>query len=187
MATQRVATGTALLDPANVLKHVGVAYGQRVADLGCGSGAHFTLQAAKIVGDRGKVYAVDVVKDILPSVQTKAKLEGLDNIETVWTNLEVYGGAKRIADNSLDVALLVNVLFQSKKHVAVFKEARRMVKPGGIVVVIDWKPTAAPIGPVIGDRVTEENIRTAAQSAGLREERAFEPGRFHYGLIFAKT
>lgn len=182
---ERVATGTVLLNPFQILKDVGVGFGMMVGDLGCGSGGFFALQAAKLVGARGRVYAVDVVKHVLQSIEAKASIEGVGNIITVWSNLEVYGGAKTIKDQMLDVAIIVNVLFQSKQKADILREARRMLKPTGKLVVIDWKTTSSPVGPVIGDRVTEESLLAAAHEAGLKEVSTFEAGKFHYGFVFA--
>src|SRR3989304_3425099 len=95
MVNQRYAGGNELLDAEHLLGEVlAIPYGASVADLGCGSMAFFTLQAAKLAGDKGRVYACDIVKEVLSSVEGKARQEGLLNIKTVWTNLETVGAAK---------------------------------------------------------------------------------------------
>ena len=183
---ENVASGKTLLDPVKILQHVGVGFGQKFVDLGCGGAGYFVLQAAKMVGERGKVYAVDVVKAALSSLESRAKTEGVSNVQTVWSNLEVYNAAKVIENESLDIALAKNVLFQSKKHIEFLKEAHRMLKQGGKLVVIDWRPTSTPVGPPISTRVTEEQVRSAAQAAGFTESGTFDAGKFHYGIIFKK-
>jgi len=164
---------------------VGIGYGNVVGDLGCGGMGYFTLQAGKLVGDKGQVYAVDVVKTVLPSIETRAKLEGLNNIKTIWSNLEVLG-ATRIKESSLDFTLVINVLFQSKKQREILEEAIRLLRKNGKLVVVDWSTSRAPLGPAIKDRVPLEKIEAMAQSLNLKKEKTFEAGPYHYGFVFVK-
>lgn len=156
-----------------------------VADLGCGNPGYFTIPASQMVGDKGMVYAVDVVESVLSSVNGAAKLAGAHNIQTVWSNIENVGATK-IAEGSLDVALLVNVLFQTKNHAAVIHEASRLLKTGGRLLVVDWKMTGTPLGPSAERRVPPERIRMAARDANLDETDSFDAGQFHFGLLFRK-
>jgi precorrin-6B methylase 2 len=82
--------GTSLLDPEKILRNeLQLGAKSRVADLGCGTMGYFTLAAARLVGREGLVYAIDVLKDVLSSVASRASLENLDNVKTVWSNLEI--------------------------------------------------------------------------------------------------
>lgn len=177
--------GNELLKPAEILKRVGVSYNMRIGDLGCGGRGYFTMQAAQMVGDKGVVYAVDVLKSALTSVANLAALAGLHNIRTVWSNLEMPGATK-IPAHSLDMVLLVNMLFQSKKHAEILREAERLLSSGGSMLVIDWKPAGSPLGPPPSMRFSPESIRTIAESLHLKETEAFEAGQFHFGLVFQK-
>lgn len=157
----------------------------KVGDLGCGAHGFFTLQSARAVGNKGIVYAVDVLKSALESIDSKTHLEGLANIKTVWSNLEILGATK-IPEESLDRALLINVLFQVQKHQEVIKEAARLLKPEGKLLVVDWKPQAAPFSVPAEKRVPEEKVKSFTQNAGLNLEKEFEAGPYHYGLVFIK-
>src|SRR3989344_3933288 len=144
MATSIISGGNALLQPRQILKeHLRVQPGQSVGNFGCGGGGFFTLECARLVGDQGVVYAVDIVKAALSSVDGKAKLQGLYNVKTVWSDLEVVG-ALQIPEQSLDHGLLVNVLFQSKKHDDILREVTRLIKPQGKLLIIDWNQTPIP-------------------------------------------
>ncbi|MBU0613159.1 class I SAM-dependent methyltransferase [Patescibacteria group bacterium] len=182
---KKTAGGNELLNPETILNQAGVGYGNIVGDLGCGGMGYFTLQAAKAVGDKGQVYAVDVVKTVLQSVETKAKLDGLTNIKTIWSDLEVPGATK-INEASLDFALLINVLFQTQKHEEMIKESVRLLKRGGKLVVVDWKKNDTPFGPKTEARVLKEKVQEIAEKLGCVLERSLETGPYHYWLEFIK-
>lgn len=177
---------TVIIPAHDVLRRVGLDVGQRCADLGVGRQANFSIAAAQLVGPRGQVYAVDVVKEILPAVQSKAQLHNINNIVTVWSDLEIYGATKAIADSSLDVGMLITVLFQSKQQVAMMKEAVRMVKLGGKLLIVDWKKGATTFGPALDVRPDQAVLKTIAQQLGLQLVDEFEAGPFHFALVFQK-
>lgn len=176
---------TELLNPQKIMKLAGVEYGWRVADLGCGTG-FIALAAARLVGDKGLVYGVDVLKSALRSVESRARLDGLTNFKAVWSNLEVYGATK-IPQGTLDLALIVNTLFQSKKHQEIIREASRLLKDGGLLLIVDWKKQGSPMGPPMNDRIDKENVKQIAQRAGFSLEQEVEPWPYHFGLVFRKA
>ncbi|MFH1226050.1 MAG: methyltransferase domain-containing protein [bacterium] len=187
MPTKQVSGGNTLLNQRQLLEKVGLVQGMAVADLGCGTSGYFVLISAEMVGNSGRVYALDVQKSVLAGVVSAAKMSRFHNIETVWSNLEIYGGAKAIKDGSLDVALLINTLFQSTKKAEIIKEMARMLKPGGLALVIDWKMTDAPMGPAVASRVKKEEVIGWASQNGLKLKEEFEAGQYHFGLIFIKS
>ena len=183
---KKQAGGNQLLNPKEILENkTGLGYGNVVADLGCGPKAYFTFQSARLVGDRGTVYAVDIQKQVLSSVESHAKNQGLDNIRTVWSNLEI-AGATKIQEASLDLGILNNVLFQSTDMPEMIKEAVRLIKKDGKLLIIDWKNIGAPLGPKMELRVNPEKIKELCEIFGLKLEQEFEAGQYHFGLIFKK-
>ena len=86
-----------------VLKAVGINKGHIALDFGCGSGT-YTIPAARLVGEEGKVYALDKDRKALDKLMQKAKSEGLRNIERMDTSGEPR---IRLADESVDVVLLL--------------------------------------------------------------------------------
>lgn len=182
---KKIPSGTELLNPRDILRRAGIGTKMIVADFGCGNAGFFALQASHLVGDDGVVYAVDVQKEALTSVQGAAKQQGLHNITTVWSDLEKHGATK-ILSNSVDVGLVINVLFQSTKIGELLTEVVRMLKPGATLVVVDWKNIPTPLGPPQQLRVTPESIRMHATRLDLIEKDSFEAGPFHFGLQFQK-
>ena len=179
-------SGKQLLDMEQILtKQVELVSGMKVADLGSGNGFN-SLAAAKIVGSKGQVYAVDVLKSALATVEAEARHHNLNNIKTIWSNIEVFGATK-ILENSLDAELIIHTLFQVDNIEAFMKESLRLLKPGGIIAIIDWQKKDSPIGPPVDNRVSEEDVKkTLSGVPGLKEVGGFAPGQYHYGLLYKK-
>ncbi len=178
-------TRTVLLDPAWILGQCHVAEGMRVADFGCGSTGNFLFPLARIVGSRGKVYAVDVVKSVLDNIKKRALDERFDNIETVWSDLEKFGAAK-IESGSLDAGVFSGALYQMKNRPEALRESSRMLKKGGRLVVVEWKSISAPFGPDVNIRLKPDLLMTVASRIGLTTIDRFDAGPYHYCLVFEK-
>jgi len=177
--------GNALIDANLIITKVRVGEKTKIADLGCGASGHFIFAAAKIVGKKGLVYAVDILKTVLETINKRAKIENYDNVKTIWSNLEIFGATK-IESGSLDIALLINTLYQSHKRAEIMREAIRMLKQGGKLVVAEWKNMVTPFGPPAEERVKRDLLIVAAKKLGLHQEEEFEAGQYHDGLIFIK-
>ncbi len=174
-----------LLDKDSILRELSIGDGQKVADLGCGKLGYFIFAAAKIVGKNGVAYAVDIQKPILHEINKQAKKDNITQLKTVWTNLEKWQGAK-IESNSLDIALLVNTLNQSDKRGDILREASRLIKRKGQLLIVDWLNKPNPFGPTADKKVKKEALIDAAPKLGLKLDKEFSAGEFHYGLIFSK-
>ena len=170
------------LQPEEVLKKLNIRKDMQVADFGCGAG-YFTISLAKLT-EQGKVYAFDVLEQALESVRSRAKLQGLFNIETKRCNLEV-ARSSGLMDNSIDLTLLANILFQSSKKIDIIKEAKRILKKGGEMVIIDWQPNQ-PMGPPKDLIVSLESVKKMAQDERLVFKKEFPVDTYHWGMIFTK-
>jgi len=173
------------IKPEKVLDRVEISEGAQVADLGCGAG-FFSLAAAKFVGNKGKVYAIDIQQSALSAVEDRAHLQGLEDIiKLVWADLEILGSTK-IKDSSIDLAIVVDVLFQNDGPEKILKEAKRMTKSGGKVLIIDWKAKKLPLGPLPNNRISEHKVKEAAASLGLELIDSWDPSPYHYSLVCKK-
>jgi ubiquinone/menaquinone biosynthesis C-methylase UbiE len=186
MFHSKVPGGNELLNPEKILKdELGLMPGAYVGDFGCGGAGYFAIQAAKIIGDGGLVYAVDILQPVLKNIASRAQELNLNNLKIIWSNLEKFGACK-INNDSLDFGLIINVLFQNNDKKAILKEAGRMLKPLGKLLVIDWKEGRFPIGPGPHDKTSSKTVIELAGEFGLKLAKQFEAGQYHYGLIFEK-
>jgi len=181
-----ISGGTALLDPMKLAKVLGVTAGMSVADFGCGGNGHFIYPLAQLVGREGMVYAVDIRKEVLSAVEMRAKQYRFYQVEPRWANLEKAGSTK-IANDSLDAVLIINVLFQNSSPEKILQEAKRVLKVGGKLLVVDWKYESSSFGPPLTRRLDQERVTEKAEKLGLSLERSFLAGPKHYGIIFKKV
>lgn len=178
-----VTTSGGFLDTNRICLALGLAEGMHVGDFGSGSG-YFSVCAGAQVGKDGKVYAVDVQEGPLESVAAMAQARGLENVVPVRADLEVLGGTN-IPGDSLDMVLLANVLFQSQKKDAIVREAHRTLKPGGRLLVIDWKKGGG--GGVPDElRTDEQAMKRIVEEQGFRFEADVPAGQFYFGMMFKK-
>jgi ubiquinone/menaquinone biosynthesis C-methylase UbiE len=177
-------TGRAMLDPERILEEAGIRQGMRVADLGVGAVGHFLFPASRMVGDSGTVFAVDILKTVLDANKSRLKISGGQNIVFIWGDLERNGGT-RIPDAAIDLAIMASILFCVDKKAAL-AEVKRIMGTDGILLVIEWKPQGAPMGPSPEKRLSREQTITLGQEAGLVLKKEFDAGPYHYGVVFTK-
>ena len=169
------------LSPDEILDQLNLKPDMVAADFGCGSGG-FTIPLAKRLKE-GLVYAVDIQESPLSALKSRALLENVTNIRITRSDLEKPKGSA-VPDSSLDLVLISNLLFQIKNKTAIISEAKRVLKKGGVLLVIDWVPRA-PQGPAEG-RISAKEVKKIAKDIGLELEKEFEAGKYHYGLVFEK-
>ena len=177
--------GNNLLFIEEIIKKAKIKDGMKIADLGCGTHGYFIFNPSFLVGNSGIVYAVDVLKRVLEDIDKTIKLENYKNVKTIWSNLENHKATK-IDSMTLDIVFLVNVLHQSNKKVDLLREAIRMLKKNGMIIIVDWIQGATLIGPEKDKKIDKENLILAMQKLGLNLEEDFVAGKYHYGLIFKK-
>lgn len=115
-----------------VLGLVGVSQGQTVLDYGCGSGV-FTIPSARIVGEEGKIYALEARPNALERVNEKAKNERLGNIETILSESSKF--ATGLPDKSVDVILVYDVMHAIDDRQGLLEELHRVLKLDGFLSI----------------------------------------------------
>lgn len=172
-------------DPDKNIEQFELQSGARVADFGVGTG-FYALAASRRVGSAGRVYCLDIQKDLLARLQESAARFKLDNIEVVWADLEEIGGSK-LADLSLDAVIVANLLFQIEKKDDFVKEIRRVLKPGGKVLLVDWAGSFGGIGPTEANVVSKGSAVSLFEENGFKVEKEIEAGAHHWGVILKKS
>jgi ubiquinone/menaquinone biosynthesis C-methylase UbiE len=149
------------LRPLELVRDIGVlANGMTAIDLGCGTGI-FTLPMAKLVGDKGRVYAVDDSAEMLERVRAK---NPPPNVRLLLADMVSNGIESQIAD----LCLLSSVLHEVEQPGKLMAETFRLLKPGGKVVVMDWKKeSASPPGPPVKLRISRPRVERLIGRVGF--------------------
>lgn len=178
-------SGTALIAKNIFDNNFKIELNWRVADLGCGTMAFFSIEAARRVGSKGLVYAVDIQKQVLATVNQLAKTQGFYNIETIWSDVEIVG-ATMIENESCDAVLLVTTLYQLTDKASAIKEAIRLLKSNGHLLIIDWRTNNAPIAPESSRLVDVNKLKDVINNSGMEIVNEFEPTNYHFGMVVKK-
>jgi SAM-dependent methyltransferase len=156
---------------------------QDVVEFGCGYGT-FTLAAAGCAA--GTVHALDIEPEMVAVVRQKCAVADINNVQAAVRDFVAEGTG--LADNSMDAALLFNILHH-EEPVALMQEALRVLKPNGMLAVIHWNfdPTT-PRGPALEIRPRPEQCIAWGREAGFRyhEWNRYDLPPYHYGLLFKK-
>lgn len=176
-------SGVNFSSPEHNIEYLGLEPGMKVADLGAGSGG-YSLAAKGRVSESGVVYAVDVQQELLERVRKEANSKGL-SIEILTGDIEHVGGTK-LRDDFVDAVIVANVLFQVDSGYSLALEAKRILKSGGKLMVVDWAESFGGIGPSTDHVVDVTEAKKIFESAGFEFRKEFDSGPHHYGLIFIK-
>ncbi len=169
------------LKVGEILNQLDLKESMLAAEFGCGS-AMFAIALAKKL-KRGVVYALDIQEEKLSALKGKLSIEKINNVKTILCDLEANKGST-LKDNSLDVVLIPNVLFQSENKAAIMKEAKRVLKPAGELLVIDWlKKTHFNQKENL---VSPDEVKKIAEIIGFSLKKEFAAGDYHYALLFLK-
>lgn len=166
--------------PEQIMEFLDIEHGYVVADIGTGAG-YFALYFSDWVGENGIVYAEDIQQEMVDYTAEKIKEEGIENIKVVLGKPDDPG----FPEGSLDLAFMGNVYHEVENPAALLKSISRSLKPGGMLVIIDWrKDRESDFGPPMDERVARNDVEIAAEEAGYYTVRYHPFLRQHYFLIF---
>lgn len=170
------------LPPAEIVATLGVRSGDVVADIGAGTG-YFTLPLARAVGPRGRVFAVDAQEEMLLLLRQKLEGASLPNIET----MQAEADHSTLQDGACTLVFLANIWHEFEDRVAVLRESLRILRPGGRIAILDWRPDVEPVaGPPIAHRIAAEAAEMEIESAGFTPLASTKVGRYSWLVQGAK-
>ena len=166
--------------PDEVIRALNLRPGQVACDVGAGPG-YFSLRLARVLGDAGRVYAVDVEPRILAVLRDRIRDSGARNVTPVLS----------LADDALlplagcDLILIVDTYHHFPDGPAYLRRLSRALKPGGRIANVDFHKRELPVGPPVEHKVAREAFLADATAAGLRlvEEHALLP--YQYFVVLA--
>lgn len=172
------------LDPDKIIAQLDIMPGSVAADFGCGPG-YFSIPFAKKIDVAGKLFALDVLPQALEAVESRRRNAGLANIATMRVNLEKEGGSKLDAE-FLDWIIMKDMLFQNQKKDIVVKEAWRVLKSGGKIIVVEWNGNDVSIGPDRDLRINKEDLKKLFTDQKFEIEKEIDAGKYHNAFVAVK-
>jgi ubiquinone/menaquinone biosynthesis C-methylase UbiE len=122
----------------------------------------------------------------LVNIKDAAAAKGLKNVEVIWGDIERLGGTK-IKDASADAVVISNVLFQAEDKKGLLLEAKRVLKAGGKLLLVDWRESFSNLGPAPESVVTADAARALCEREGFVLKKEIPAGEHHYGFIMLKS
>ncbi len=162
-----------------VIDAIGVKEGDTIADIGGGSG-YFSRPFARRVGPQGTVYCCELATNLLEYLQAKALEEKLHNIVTVYAAPD----RPMLPLKAIDTLFFCNTNHHLEDRVNYYTGLKRYLRPGGQLVVVDWKKEKMKVGPPPSHNVAKSVVNDELKKAGwklVREETILE---YQYFLIF---
>lgn len=172
-----------LIDVDKFFKELNLQKGSSFLDVACGRGA-YCLAASEIVGEKGRVYGVDLWEEGIELLATAADEKGAGNIEAVVSDA---GKQFPVDDRTIDVCLMATVLHdfvEDKIDQAVLPEIERVVKPGGILAIMEFMKMDGPPGPPRHIRLSPEQVDDLLTPFGFKQEHYADVGPHNYLLLF---
>ncbi len=166
--------------PHDVITALDIKDGEVIADIGAGSG-YFALRFARHVGDRGRVYAVDVSPDMIRAVNRRARDGGLRNVISVLAEPD----DPLLADASIDRVFFCDVWHHVENQPKYLESIKKMLKPGGQVVMIDFHKKELPVGPPASMKIAREDLVRQMDQHGFRLEKEHTFLPYQYFLVFS--
>ena len=167
------------LSPVQILNQLEIESDIVAADFGCGSGSWILPLAQK--AENGVIYAVDILGEPLDALRARIDSQAISNVKTILSNVEKD---VKIPNESCDLVLMTNLLFETEDKQAVMEQGKRVLKPGGKILVVDWKKKNSVVPEK--DTISAEEVKNIASKIGLKLEKEIEAGVYHYALVFEK-
>lgn len=165
--------------PHEVLTALGIKQGEMIADIGAGSG-YFTFRLAHHAGENGKVYAVDVNPDMILHLNRRIRELKARNVVSILAAAD----DPLLSDHSVNRFFFCDSWHHIRAQTKYLSLVRKMLKPGGEVIMIDFHKRKQPVGPPLPMRIAREDLLQQMESNGfhLKQEHTFLP--YQYFLVF---
>ena len=172
-----------LIDTDKFFQELDLKQGTRFLDVACGWGS-YSMAAADIVGKDGRVYAVDLWEEGISSLRREAESKGIQNLATFISDV-----AQKIPvdDDCADVCLMATVLHDlvaDKVEEQVIKEILRVMKPDGILAILEFHKKEGPPGPPARVRLSPQEVDRILSAHGFKQKRYTEVGPDNYLQIY---
>jgi ubiquinone/menaquinone biosynthesis C-methylase UbiE len=174
-----------LIDPGSLWAELDLAQGITFLDLGCGQG-NYALAAAARIGPAGAVYAVDLWEEGIAALKERAGREGRANLKA----LVAPAGRIPVADASVDAGFMATVLHdlvEAGTAAGALAELARVIKPGGLLAIVEFEKIDGPPGPPRHIRLEAGEVEALVAPYGFVRQKTVKLGPYNYLVTFVKA
>ncbi len=168
-----------ILNADEVIKSTGLKLGDTFLDAGCGDG-YISLEASKLVGEDGKIYALDVYPQSIETVKKEVETRNLGNVKAILADITQ---TIPIDTAIIDIVLMANVLHgfvADGKVDEVMDNISRVLKPGGVFSVVEFRKIEGNIGPPYNVKLSPEDVSKILKEHGFNINNTQPVGKYHY-------
>lgn len=188
MSDKPVAAGKSsfdLIDKEEAFAIIDIQSHSSFLDLACGAGNYCT-EIANRIGEKGTVYAIDLWQDGIEALNQKISTGGIKNIKTIVADITAE---LPVEENSIDSCLMGTILHDLSKNgqQAAIGEVARLVKPGGMLNILEFKKIEKGPGPPLRIRMDEQEVEALVTEYGFTKVAGGEMGEFNYLLKYEKS
>jgi FkbM family methyltransferase len=170
-----------MLPPRETLIKLGLSDSNKFCDIGAGIG-YFSLPAAEIVGQNGKVFAIDISADMLAIIKEKQAEYSVKNIELV----ESKEYDLNITDGAANFAFMCNVLHEIDDKKRFLVEINRILENSGALAIIEWNENRQNFGPQLEERILVKELTAILIDAGFEVQAEYKFSDYFYGIKAVK-
>ncbi len=188
MSDRPVAAGKSsfdLIDKQEAFAIIAIQPHSSFLDLACGAGNYCT-EIANRIGEKGTVYAIDLWQEGIDTLNQKISTGGIKNIKTILADITTE---LPVEENSIDSCLMATILHDLSKNgqQAAIGEVARLVKPGGMLNILEFKKIEKGPGPPLRIRMDEQEIEVLVTKYGFTKVAGGDVGDFNYLVKYVKS
>lgn len=165
--------------PARVVESLRLQPGQSVADIGAGSG-YFTVRMAREVGEKGKVFAVDIDRGLIDHLAKRGREEKLPQLIPVLAEPD----DPKLAAASVDLVFICNVIHHVENRGEYYSKLKRALTADGRLAIVDFYKRELPVGPGVEMKIAKEDMIAELRAAGFELKEEFDYLPYQYFLVF---
>lgn len=167
-----------MLPPEETLIRLGLHENDVMADIGCGIG-YFTIPAAKIVGENGEVFAMDISPEMLGEVEIKVKDNNISNVKTILTEENDF----KLENDKITVAFISTVLHEIEDKEKFLVGIKKLLSSKGRIAIVEWEKVKGEFGPPTEERLDKKDLKEILDKLGFSNISTISIGENFYGLI----
>jgi ubiquinone/menaquinone biosynthesis C-methylase UbiE len=164
-----------------LLKCLKVKPGQTVCDMGCGNG-YYTLELARMVGEKGKVLAVDIQPEMLSLLNQRAKQAGLANVQPVLGTLI----DPKLPEGKVDLILCVDVYHEFSHPEHMLQAMRKALAPGGRLVLVEFRLEDPDVPIKLLHKMSKEQILKELPPNGYKLVEQYDELPWQHVMFFER-